>query len=86
MFFPLLIISLIALVVNALLGAWRVNTRSLSFWWFVAALASLPLIAYLHRQFALSFSWMVLTIGVGVLGQALGARFARKRIVVGRWS
>jgi hypothetical protein len=79
-------ICFVSLLVNLPLGVWRQNTRKFSLWWFVAVHASIPLIIYMRQQFAVSMAWVPLTIGFAVLGQMLGSRFARKRVVVGRWS
>ncbi|MBL0386281.1 hypothetical protein JJB07_06390 [Tumebacillus sp. ITR2] len=80
------LMSLVTFLVNIPLGMWRVNTRPFTFGWFLATLASLPLIVFLRQDYELTLGFVALLVVLGIIGQTFGGRFARKRVVVGRWS
>jgi len=65
------------LLVNLPFGFWRAGLRTLSFRWFVAVHAPVPIAVGLRFATGLGFRWQTLPIFVAAYfgGQLLGGRF-----------
>ena len=78
-----LVLVAFALVVNLPFGYWREGTVKFSPAWFVAVHAAVPLIIAL--RYALELEWRLValpfTVAAYFTGQALGARWRRRRAV-----
>lgn len=78
-----LLLVAFAFVVNLPFGYWREGTAKFSPAWFVAVHAAVPLIIGL--RYALDLEWRLgalpFTVAAYFAGQALGARWRRRRAV-----
>ncbi len=66
----------ITIIINLPFGYVRGRFRKLSFWWFVAIHAPVPLIIFIRKFFGLSLTWKLapFLLGSFFLGQYLGRR------------
>lgn len=72
-------ISLIAFIVNIPLGIWRTRYKRLSINWWLLIHASVPFIVVLRIYLETPNLCIPLFIGMAILGQLLGVRFARRK-------
>lgn len=68
-------------VLNVPFGMWREHTRKFSPEWFLAVHATIPFVAMTRQGIGMPKTVIFLTIGSAILGQALGARLERNRLL-----
>lgn len=68
-------------VLNIPFGMWREHTRKFSPEWFLAVHATIPFVAMTRQGIGMPKTVIFLTIGSAILGQALGARLERQRLL-----
>ena len=68
-------------VLNVPFGMWREHTRKFSPEWFLAVHATIPFVAMTRQGIGMPKTVIFLTIGSAILGQALGARLERQRLL-----
>lgn len=68
-------------VLNVPFGMWREHTRKFSPEWFLAVHATIPFVAMTRQGIGMPKTVIFLTIGSAILGQALGARLERQRLI-----
>ena len=68
-------------VLNVPFGMWREHTRKFSPEWFLAVHATIPFVAMTRQGIGMPKTVIFLTIGSAILGQALGARLERLRLL-----
>jgi hypothetical protein len=73
---------LVTFIINLPFGYWRGGFRKLSFWWFVAIHAPVPLIIIIRKYFGLNLTWQLAPFLLGSF--FLGQYFGRKLRVL--WS
>ncbi|KAG6545313.1 hypothetical protein Mapa_013162 [Marchantia paleacea] len=76
-----LAIGCFGMMLNIPLGMWREHTVKFSPQWILAVHATVPFIAMLRKAVVMPKYAMVFTIGSAILGQALGARAERARLL-----
>ena len=69
-------------VLNVPFGMWREHTRKFSPEWFLAVHATIPFVAMTRQGIGMPKTVIFLTIGSAILGQALGARLERQRLLL----
>ncbi|KAJ7514123.1 hypothetical protein O6H91_23G028900 [Diphasiastrum complanatum] len=78
-----LAIGLLGMAVNVPLGVWREHTKKFSPSWFVAVHASVPFVAMLRKAVHMPQYAMAFTIASAILGQFIGSRAERYRLLSG---
>lgn len=73
-----IMVSMAALVLNLPFGYLRMNTRKLSFMWFVYIHLPIPAIFILRNMAGLDYKFIPLMVAGAVAGQFLGGRLNRK--------
>jgi len=73
-----IMVSMAALVLNLPFGYLRMNTRKLSFMWFVYIHLPIPAIFILRNLAGLDYRFIPLMVAGAVAGQLLGGRLNRK--------
>lgn len=73
-----ILVSAAALVLNLPFGYLRMNTRKLSFMWFVYIHLPIPAIFILRNLAGLDYKFIPLMVAGAVAGQFLGGRLNRK--------
>ncbi|KAL3140876.1 hypothetical protein ABBQ32_005411 [Trebouxia sp. C0010 RCD-2024] len=68
-------------VLNVPFGMWREHTRKFSPEWFLAVHATIPFVAMTRQGIGMPKTVIFLTIASAILGQALGARLERQRLL-----
>ncbi|DBA87422.1 hypothetical protein WJX77_003989 [Trebouxia sp. C0004] len=68
-------------ILNIPFGMWREHTRKFSPEWFLAVHATIPFVAMTRQGIGMPKTVIFLTIGSAILGQALGARLERQRLL-----
>ena len=68
-------------VLNVPFGMWREHTRKFSPEWFLAVHATIPFVAMTRQGIGMPKTVIFLTIASAILGQALGARLERRRLL-----
>ncbi|KAL7109441.1 hypothetical protein ACP275_06G175300 [Erythranthe tilingii] len=76
-----LVIGVLGMAANIPLGVWREHTEKFSPSWFVAVHAAVPFIAMLRKSVLMPKSAMAFTIGASILGQVIGSRAERHRLL-----
>ena len=76
-----LAIGLLGMALNVPLGVWRQHTKKFSPQWFLAIHATIPFIAMLRKAVVMPKYAIAFTIGSAVLGQAIGARAEKIRLL-----
>ncbi|CAH2078560.1 unnamed protein product [Thlaspi arvense] len=76
-----LAIALMGMAANVPLGVWREHTVKFSPSWFLAVHAAVPFIAMLRKSVLMPKTAMALTIGASILGQVIGSRAERYRLI-----
>jgi hypothetical protein len=76
-----LAIGLLGMALNVPLGVWREHTKKFSPQWFLAVHATIPFIAMLRKAVVMPKYAVAFTIGSAVLGQAIGARAEKIRLL-----
>ncbi len=76
-----LAIGLLGMALNVPLGAWREHTKKFSPQWFLAVHATIPFIAMLRKAVVMPKYAVAFTIGSAILGQAIGARAEKIRLL-----
>eukprot|EP00245_Coleochaete_scutata_P007462 TRINITY_DN22879_c0_g1_i1.p1 TRINITY_DN22879_c0_g1~~TRINITY_DN22879_c0_g1_i1.p1 ORF type:complete len:387 (+),score=71.37 TRINITY_DN22879_c0_g1_i1:134-1294(+) len=71
----------LGLAVNIPLGVWREHTKKFSPQWFLAVHASIPMVAMMRKAVLMPKYAMVFTIAAAIIGQAIGARAERARLL-----
>ncbi len=74
------LVSLAALVLNLPFGYLRMNTRKLSFKWFLYIHLPIPFIFILRNMAGLDYKFIPLMVAGAVAGQFLGGRLNRKAL------
>lgn len=69
-------------VLNVPFGMWREHTRKFSPEWFLAVHATIPFVAMTRQGIGMPKTVIFLTIASAILGQALGARLERHRLLL----
>lgn len=69
-------------VLNVPFGMWREHTRKFSPEWFLAVHATIPFVAMTRQGIGMPKTVIFLTIASAILGQALGARLERQRLLL----
>ena len=69
-------------VLNVPFGMWREHTRKFSPEWFLAVHATIPFVAMTRQGIGMPKTVIFLTIGSAILGQAVGARLERQRLLL----
>ena len=69
-------------LLNVPFGMWREHTRKFSPEWFLAVHATIPFVAMTRQGIGMPKTVIFLTIGSAILGQALGARLERQRLLL----
>lgn len=78
----ILVIGLLGMAANIPLGLWREHTKKFSPSWFVAVHAAVPFIGMLRKTVLMPKTAMAFTIAASVLGQVIGSRAERHRLMV----
>lgn len=73
-----ILVSLAALALNLPFGYLRMNTRKLSFMWFVYIHLPIPAIFILRNMAGLDYRFIPLMVAGAVAGQLIGGRLNRK--------
>lgn len=68
-------------VLNVPFGMWREHTRKFSPQWFLAVHATIPFVAMTRQGIGMPKTVIFLTIASAILGQAVGARVERRRLL-----
>ncbi len=76
-----LAIGILGMALNVPLGVWREHTKKFSAQWFLAVHATIPFIAMLRKAVVMPKYAVAFTIGSAVLGQAIGARAGKIRLL-----
>jgi hypothetical protein len=76
-----LAIGILGMALNVPLGVWREHTTKFSPQWFLAVHATIPFIAMLRKAIVMPKYAVAFTIGSAVLGQAIGARAEKIRLL-----
>ncbi|CAK9872708.1 unnamed protein product [Sphagnum jensenii] len=76
-----LAIGILGMALNVPLGVWREHTKKFSPQWFLAVHATIPFIAMLRKAVVMPKYAVAFTIGSAVLGQAIGARAEKIRLL-----
>jgi hypothetical protein len=76
-----LAVGLFTAFLNLPCGAWREHTRKFSLEWVLAVHATIPFIACIRKAVVMPKYAILLTVGAAVVGQAIGARLERARII-----
>jgi hypothetical protein len=76
-----LAIGLLGMALNVPLGVWREHTKKFSPQWFLAVHATIPFIAMLRKAVVMPKYAVAYTIGSAILGQAIGARAEKIRLL-----
>ncbi|KAH8933691.1 hypothetical protein BDL97_18G043300 [Sphagnum fallax] len=76
-----LAIGLLGMALNVPLGVWREHTKKFSPQWFLAVHATIPFIAMLRKAVVMPKYAVAFTIGSAILGQAIGARAEKIRLL-----
>lgn len=71
-------VTMAALVLNLPFGYLRMNTRKLSFMWFVYIHLPIPAIFILRNMAGLDYRFIPLMVAGAVAGQLIGGRLNRK--------
>lgn len=69
-------------VLNVPFGMWREHTRKFSPEWFLAVHATIPFVAMTRQGIGMPKTVIFLTIASAILGQAIGARLERQRLLL----
>ncbi|KAL3688104.1 hypothetical protein R1sor_014413 [Riccia sorocarpa] len=77
----ILAIGCFGMMLNIPLGMWREHTVKFSPQWILAVHATVPFIAMLRKAVVMPKYAMAFTIGSAILGQAIGARAERARLL-----
>lgn len=77
----MLVIGMLGMAANAPLGIWREHTTKFSLSWFIAVHAAVPFIAMLRKSVLMPKTAMAFTIAASILGQVLGSRAERVRLM-----
>ncbi|KAL2630113.1 hypothetical protein R1flu_014799 [Riccia fluitans] len=77
----ILAIGCFGMMLNIPLGMWREHTVKFSPQWILAVHATVPFIAMLRKAVVMPKYAMAFTIGSAILGQAVGARAERARLL-----
>ncbi|KAK1430782.1 hypothetical protein QVD17_13785 [Tagetes erecta] len=77
----MLVIGMLGMAANIPLGIWREHTRKFSVSWFIAVHAAVPFIAMLRKSVLMPKTAMALTIAASILGQVIGSRAERFRLM-----
>lgn len=72
---------MLALLVNIPLGYLRQGCEKFTFGWYFYVHISIPLIIFFRTKAGLSWKFIPITIGGAVLGQIIGGRIRRKRMI-----
>lgn len=77
----MLVIAVLGMAANVPLGIWREHTQKFSPSWFAAVHAAVPFIALLRKSVMMPKTAMALTIAASILGQVIGSRAERYRLM-----
>lgn len=77
----MLVIGMLGMSANIPLGIWREHTRKFSLSWFIAVHAAVPFIAMLRKSVLMPKTAMAFTIAASILGQVIGSRAERFRLM-----
>ncbi|KAL8264068.1 hypothetical protein R6Q59_022198 [Mikania micrantha] len=77
----MLVIGMLGMAANIPLGVWREHTRKFSLSWFIAVHAAVPFIAMLRKSVLMPKTAMAFTIAASILGQVIGSRAERFRLM-----
>lgn len=77
----MLVIGLLGMAANVPLGIWREHVKKFSLSWFIAVHAAVPFIAMLRKSVLMPKTAMVFTIAASILGQVIGSRAERFRLM-----
>lgn len=73
---------LITYLINLPFGYWRGGLKKLSFWWFIAIHAPVPLVVITRKLFDIQLSWTLIPFLFGsfFLGQFSGNMLRKRKI------
>ncbi|KAI7725580.1 hypothetical protein M8C21_019256 [Ambrosia artemisiifolia] len=77
----MLVIGILGMAANIPLGIWREHTSKFSLSWFIAVHAAVPFIAMLRKSVLMPKTAMAFTIAASILGQVIGSRAERFRLM-----
>ncbi|GKC05113.1 hypothetical protein Tco_0996723 [Tanacetum coccineum] len=77
----MLVIGLLGMAANVPLGIWRERVKKFSLSWFIAIHTAVPFIAMLRKSVLMPKTAMVFTIAASILGQVIGSRAERFRLM-----
>ncbi|KAF5815500.1 hypothetical protein HanXRQr2_Chr03g0123791 [Helianthus annuus] len=77
----MLVIGMLGMAANIPLGIWREHTRKFSLSWFIAVHAAVPFIAMLRKSVLMPKTAMAFTVAASILGQVIGSRAERVRLM-----
>ncbi|KAJ3681612.1 hypothetical protein LUZ60_014185 [Juncus effusus] len=79
--YKILSIALLGMALNVPLGVWRAHCAKFSVQWFLAVHAAVPFIGMMRKVVLMPKAAMVFTLGASILGQAIGARAEKIRMI-----
>ncbi|MFS7979866.1 hypothetical protein Hanom_Chr10g00932711 [Helianthus anomalus] len=80
----MLVIGMLGMSTNIPLGIWREQMRKFSLYWFIAVHAALPFIVIRRMSVLMPKTTMAFTIAASILGQVIGSRAERFRVMRAR--